>query len=235
MVLCSPHVKPWLLSRPNPLHGERRAGVLDLLVFHTKLREALGMQLVPRWDQYVCIAYRQNRVLPGWIRIGEWLGVEGGGGIAKVMLRLGKSSILGSFTSLSSEFIIPRSNANNKWGFLNMPVRFTAAGHLSFEGNRHKGVRLKTAKQPKLWLRIFCPSEPKLFDRRGESGAGYFSLFLFIIVHRFLVSSVNNGTVAFFSRFNKHFQEWYYSYYQYRPELGKQAFIRKHESCQAGT
>lgn len=54
------------------------------------------------------------------------------------MLGLEKHSILESFTSLSTEFIIPWSNTNIKRGFFNMPVRCAAAGHLSFGGNRHR-------------------------------------------------------------------------------------------------
>lgn len=33
MVLSPPCVKAWLLWRPNPYHGERRAGILVLLHF----------------------------------------------------------------------------------------------------------------------------------------------------------------------------------------------------------
>lgn len=104
MVLSSPHVKPRLLSRLNPQHGERRAGILDLLgfFFGTKLKKALGMQFMPRCDQYVHNAHRQNRISACQVtEQGEEKGTVG----------FENYSILESFSLLSGECIIPWSNA----------------------------------------------------------------------------------------------------------------------------
>lgn len=142
------------------------------------------------------------------------------------MLGLEKHSILESFTSLSSEFIIPWSNTNIKWGFFNMLVRHGAAGHLYFGGNRHRGV----SKAAQNMAGDFLPLWIQLFLRREKSSVWCFSvLWLLSVAFCFVpwtmaqchlsLGSINTSLNDIILR------------HQARPGLGNHAFIRKHESC----
>lgn len=101
----------------------------------------------------------------------------------KITLGLKKQCILESFTSLSSEFIIPWSNASIKWGFFNMPVRHAAPGHLSFGRSRHRGV--SKAAQNLAW--DFLPLWIYIFVKEGRSGVCCFSVLWLLSVSFFVV------------------------------------------------